>query len=215
MNIKRIFAVGLSAFFCLPVVFSVHAQVNNESVKDLRKALVKQSRYQVQEIVLSFKPKDFKSCEVSYKFEMPGSLGDENFGQATFDRNSTIAPSINNTSTTRTVTSAVTGNTIAIASNNNPIFYLREASFFNNKAVTSFNLSDLNADSLEVKSTSNGVYLILKTFDNKTLITKSVEGKGFTPLNISYEFLPVVSRKKAESVKELFVKAIKQCQTPN
>lgn len=217
MKIKRIFAVGLMGFLVLFSTLFIQAQANkttseNESVKALRKALVKHSRYQFQELTIAFKPRDFKSCEVSYQFEQPGSLGDENFGQATVDRLSPASAAINNTSTTRTVYSPITGNTAGQMSNGNPNFSLREATFFNTNAITSFNLFDLDSELIGIDSSSKGVYLTIKTLDGKSLIEKTPIGNGSSPMKLNFDFLPVVDVKKAEKVKELLVTAIKQCR---
>ena len=216
MNFKTKFAASL--LFTFALFFSVSAQTtgaNNDSVRDLRKSLIKNSRYQFQEIILQFVANDFKSCDVSYRFERSGSLGNENFGQATVDRSSPVAPSINNTSTTRTVFSPITGNTAGQISNGNPSFLLRELTFFNTTTITSLNFSDLDAQAIEIKTSPRGVFLSLKTLESKSSIQKKPTGNGALPLKTSFEFLPIVSQKKAEKVKELLVRAIRQCSEQN
>jgi hypothetical protein len=211
MKCKNLFApVLLIIFGVLPAV-QAQTVKTDDSIKELRKALVKNSRYQFQEITLQFTAKDFRSCEVSYGFERAGSLGDENFGQATVERSSPASPTVNSTSTTRTVYSPVTGNTAGQISDRNPNFLLRESTFFNTNAITSFNLSNLNPESIEIKSAPNGIFLVVKTLDGKSSIQKNPNGNGSSPVKTSFDFLPIASEKKAEKVRELLARAIRQC----
>jgi hypothetical protein len=200
-----------SLLFILGLVFSVQAQTTgNASVKDLRKSLVKNSRYQFQEILLQFAANDFKTCDVSYRFERLGSIGNENFGQATLDRSSPVATDINNANSGRKIIES-DGITTRVITRNRPQFPLTQSTFFNTGYVTTFKLSDLNPDAVEITSTSKGVYLSLKTLESKASIQKDPVGSGADPMKTNSEFLPIVSQKKAEKVKELFVRAIKQC----
>lgn len=215
MNFKTKFIASL--LFIFGLVFFVQAQATktDDSVNDLRKSLVKHSRYQFQEIILQFAAKDFKTCDVSYQFVRPMSIGNENFGQAVVDRSSPGATDINSANTAGRKTVERDGVYARVISKNNPQFPLSQTTFFNTGYVTTFKLSDLNADAVEITSTSKGVYLTLKTLESKASIEKTPVGSGAVPAKISTEFLPIVSQKKAEKVKELFVRAIKQCTEQN
>jgi hypothetical protein len=201
--------------FIFGLFFSVQAQTtDNDSVRDLRKSLTNNSRYQIQNITLQFAAKDFKSCEVSYQFARPMSLGDENFGTAVLDRSSTGGTDINNANAGRK-TIEKDGIITRVISTDKPQFSLTQATFFNTSYRTTLKLSDLNPDAVEITSTSQGVYLTLNTLESKALIQKTPVGSGAVPAKTSIEFLPIVSQKKAEKVKELFVRAIKQCSEQN
>lgn len=213
MNFKTKFTASL--LFIFGLVFSVQAQTS-DPVKDLRKSLVKNSRYQFQEVTLQFAAKDFKTCDVSYRFERTGSIGDENFGQATVERASTSQTVINTANAGRKTVEDGGGGQTRVITGNRPQYTLTQLTFFNNGYVTNFKLSDLNPDAVEVSKTPNGVYyLTLKTLDSKASIQKTPVGSGAVPVKMNSEILPVVSEKKAEKVKELFVRAIKQCAEQN
>jgi len=202
-----------SLLFILGLFFSVQAQTtktDNDSVGDLRKSLTKHSRYQFQNITLQFAAKDFKSCDVSYQFERIGSIGDENFGPALLDRSSPGSIDINSANAGRKIIES-DGVTTRVISRNLPQYALTQGTFFNTSYMTTFKLSDLNPDAVEITRTSKGVYLSLKTLESKASIEKNPIGSGAVPAKTSTEFLPMVSQKKAEKVKELFMRAIKQC----
>ena len=80
----------LAAIVVLFSIVSVSAQKTVEEkapptkeqvLKELRKQLERNSRYQVQEILINFRAMDFKTCNIVYTFERPDAIGGENFGE--------------------------------------------------------------------------------------------------------------------------------------
>ena len=188
------------------------APTREQALKDASKALSKNSRYQYQDVTLTFKPLDFKSCKVSYTFEQVSSLGNENFGRATVDSNSANGTAVNNSSTSRQTTSTVTGNSAGMMSDNNPTFSNREATFFNTKRTTTVDLADVDVDKIAVVTKPKGVLVVFRTLEGKRSITRSSKGNGAVPEQTSGDVLPIVSEKKAAVVKEALANAVHSCR---
>lgn len=185
------------------------------AIKAVKKELEKNSRYLVQDIVIDFKPMDFKSCKVSYTFQRINSLGSDNFGSATVDRNSATGSAVAASSTSSQTVSSVTGNSAGLRSDNNPTFNNRDASSFNTQRITYLDLGEINAASVAYKAFPDGVRLGFAMIGGRPLIEKRAAGGGAAAsTTFSVEFLPIVSEKKAESVKAALLEAIRQCQTP-
>jgi hypothetical protein len=183
-----------------------------QALKEASKALSRNARYQNQDVTMTFKALDFKTCKVSYTFEQVSSLGNENFGRASVDSNSAAGSAVNNSSTTRQTVSSVTGNSAGNLSNNDPTFSNREATFFNTKRTTSFDLADIDANSITVVTNPKGVFLSFRTLEGRRTIVRNTKGNGAVPDATSGEVLPIVSEKKAAIVKESLSNAINACR---
>ncbi len=186
---------------------------DSEAVKDLRKALTKHSRYQIEDIILWFQPFEFDSCEVSYQYKRPASIGGENFGNAYLDRTSPLRVLIDSSRATSPARNPVTVSGGAVTSNGNPVFSFREAVFFNSNMTTLLDLGKLNPEAVSIEKTSAGTHILFRALNDENIIRKNAAGNLVAPFQTNSDSLPVISEKKAEKVKELFIQAIKQCQS--
>jgi hypothetical protein len=207
MNLKKALIGSLMAAAALS--FSVMAQNGSAvaTIKDLRKELVNSSRLQFQNLKIEFHPLEFKTCDVSYRFELA-----DNFGSSIDSTSSLDAYSQTRDRSAVAVTGA-TGQRYDVPGNRTT-----ENQRVNVKAIskmtviTTFNLKDLNPDSLRIEKSSGGFYLFFQTENGKDMIVKdSVDSNKMPPK--SEEYFPIVSEKKAEKLKELFGQAITQCKT--
>jgi hypothetical protein len=186
-----------------------------QALKELRKQLERNSRYQVQEIIINFRAMDFKTCNISYTFERPDATGGDNFGRAQIDPASPSSVAVNQGSRGSQTTSSVTGNSAGVMSNNDPTFANRESTFFNTQRTTTMNLADIDTSSLQVVKNNKGTFLTLKTLDGKRTIVRTARGNGATPGESSAEVFPLSSDKKVDVVKQAIVQAVTACQAAN
>ncbi|MBX3299938.1 MAG: hypothetical protein KF736_10805 [Acidobacteria bacterium] len=213
MRRKHLFYIAVIALAsCTGIAAQDPAAAAESAVREVKKGLANNSRVQIQSITMVFKPLEFKTCKIEYTFERLGSIGNENFGQATVERGSNTAVAARNTTTTSTTMSSVTGNTAAVVSNNNPSFNMSESSFYNSGRITTFDLADIEPNSVAWKKLTDGVFIGFRTVDNKKLIQRHLKGQGTEPEPSSIEFIPIVSEKKAEEIKTALIQAINACK---
>lgn len=225
MNIiSKLSMVGFASFLLLASMVAASGQgtavpsaamTKDQALKELRKSLEKNSRYQVQDIIINFKAMDFKTCNISYTFERPTAIGGDNFGRATVDPASPGSVAVRNSSSSSQTTSSVTGNSAGMMSDNNPSLTNRESSFFNTQKVTTMNLADIDLASIAPASNTKGSFITMKTIQNRRSIVRSARGNGSDPATLSGEALPLVNEKKFETLKQAFTDAITVCQAAN
>ena len=219
----RIKLSGVLFVVCAVAIGSISAiaqtstdAARDEAIKEAKKELQRSSRYLVQDILINFKPMEFKECNVSYTFERANSTGGDTFGPVSVDRNSATGSAVAASSSNSQTMSTITGNTAGMRSDNNPSFNNRDASSFNTQRITHLNLGEIDPASVAFKSFPDGVRLGFRMLGNKPLIEKRAVGGGAAAAStFSVEFLPIVSEKKAESVKAALLAAIKACQAGN
>lgn len=219
------FRLRLSALVVIVVLFtivSVSAQkpdaappTKEQALKELRKQLERNSRYQVQEVIINFRAMDFKTCNIKYTFERPDATGGDNFGRAQYDPASPNAVAVNQGSRGTQTTSSVTGNSAGVMSNNDPTFSNRESTFFNTQRTTTMNLADIDTTSFQVVKNNKGTFLTLKTLDGKRTIVRTARGNGATPGESSAEVLPLSGDKKVEEIKQALTQAVTVCKAAN
>lgn len=206
LNFVVCLGLSFSAFSQLP------AQVNSQkAIKDLRQNLTKNSRFQYENFTIIFRPVEFDSCDIKYRFEAIEGIGN---GTATSSAtNSSPLDSYERTriKPPRFVTGRQgTGSFIPGRKDeerNRQDEIQRSKSF----VETLFNLGEVDSNSLEILDLPGGIFLSFQIGANKELISK-LPSDGKNEELKKNEVFPVISKEKAEELKKSFFNAIKQCQ---
>ena len=214
MNISKFWL--LSFIICLGLSFPAFSQSSaqdntKKAIKDLRKKLKKNSRYQYGEFTIIFRPIKFNSCNIKYRFQTIESIGDGTASSSV--TNSSPLDSYERTRITpdRVVTSRNGGESILPGRTNEELNRIVEKQRTQPFVETFFNLGDVDSDSLEILNLPGGIFLSFQIGENKELISK-LPSNGKPKVLKKNDTFPVASKEKAEKLKNSFSKAIKQCQ---